>query len=319
MSGADEDDAERDGRDRDDEPRPNREKKPEDRVGYRRPPRSGQFRKGQSGNPRGRPRKPRATPKLEPARFPTSEVLRAEAKRTIAVNDAKGRQELTTTEAVVRALGLAAMRGGVLAQRTYLEHQKAEDERLHAESKERFAFWTEYCETQRHRLEAARAAGQPEPELVPHPDDIVLDPWSLIVRFLGAFDDESREAEGYAEVLYRLCFEMAIYLDEGNTLPSEEHPDGRIGFYMALHLYAAMHLPPRLRSRGDLLSEEDELVRRADMRAWGDALEVRCAEAKIPFVRWQRKQRMPTLPIPKFVTQATEPRRRRRRRSNGTA
>ncbi len=94
---------------------------------------SGQFRKGQSGNPRGRPRKARTTPKLEPARFPTSEVLRAEAARVIAINDAKGRQELTTTEAVVRALGLAAMRGGVLAQRTYLEHQKAEDERLHAE------------------------------------------------------------------------------------------------------------------------------------------------------------------------------------------
>jgi hypothetical protein len=314
MSGADEDDAERDGRDRGDRARQREESKSEDRVGYRRPPKSGQFRKGQSGNPRGRPRKPRAAPKLEPARFPTSEVLRAEAARVIAINDAKGRQELTTTEAVVRALGLAAMRGGVLAQRTYLEHQKAEDERLHAERQASYAFWTEYCATQRHRLAAARAAGQPDPELVPHPDDIVLDPWSLAVQFLGAVDDESREAERYAEVLYRLCFEMAVYLDEGNTLPSEEHPEGRLGFYMAMHMYAAMHLPPRLRLAHEVLADQVELNCRVGTSAWGDALEARCAEGKIPFVRWQRKQRMPTRPIPKFVTQATEPRRRRRRR-----
>ena len=294
--------------------RPKAEKKAGDRVGYRRPPKSGQFRKGQSGNPRGRPRKPRVAPNLEPARFPTSEILRAEAARVIAINDAKGRQELTTTEAVVRALGLAAMRGGVLAQRTYLEHQKAEDERLHAESKEQFAYWKEYRDVALQRLANAREAGRPEPEMLPHPDDVVLDAWRLTVRFDGAFNAESREAEKFAEVLYRLCFEMAVYLDEGNSLRSEEHPEGRLGFYMAMHLYAAMHLPPRLRVAHDVLTAEVEINHRGGTRAWGDALEARCAEAKIPFVRWHPKQRLPIRPIPKFVTKEEEIRRRRRRR-----
>lgn len=315
MSGVEEDDADRVGPEGDDGSPPKGEKTAQDRVGYRRPPKSGQFRKGQSGNPRGRPRKPRAAPKLEPARFPTSEVLRTEAARTIAVNDAKGRQELTTTEAVVRALALAAMRGGVLAQRTYLEHQKAEDERLHAESKELFAYWSEYRETTLQRLANARAAGHPEPEFLPHPDDVVLDAWRLTVQFRGAFNAETREAERYAELLYRLCFEMAVYLDEGNTLPSEEHPEGRLGFYMAMHLFAAMHLPPRLRVAHDVLAAEVEINRRVGTRAWGDALEARCSEAKFLFVRWHPRQRLPTTPIPKFVTKQEEPRRRRQRRS----
>jgi hypothetical protein len=82
---------------------------------------------------------------------------------------------------------------------------------------------------------------------------------------------------------------------------------------MALHLLAYAHLPPRLRVSHEVLAEEVELNRRGGTRAWGEALEVRCAAARIPFVRWHPKLRLPTRPIPKFVTKEDEFRGRMRR------
>ena len=58
------------------------------KAGYKRPPKSSQFQKGQSGNLRGRPRKRPARPELIAARHPTREALRAEADRIVIVNDA---------------------------------------------------------------------------------------------------------------------------------------------------------------------------------------------------------------------------------------
>ncbi len=256
-----------------------------DKVGYRRPPKSGRFRKGQSGNPRGRPRKQEGKPSWIAAQFPTSETLRAEARRMLTINGATGRQQVNTTEAIVRALALSAMRGGVLAQRTYLEYQKAEDERFHKIQKERFEFWEAYQIRGRKDIATARQRGLPEPDWLPHPDDIELNHLTLDVKFLGAMDEEGRDAEKHALTLQRLGFEMAIYLDEDNCLPSETDPEGRIGIYFLLHQLGRLHLPPRLRIPLDTLEAEIMSLAWQGMKAWGDDLERRCAEGRVPFIR----------------------------------
>ena len=110
----------------------------------------------------------------------------------------------------MRALALAAMRGGVLAQRTYLERQKAEDARLHQERAANFEFWRAYQENGRRSMDVARDAGRPAPDFLPYPEDIVLDAWRLGVRFLGALDDEGRALERQAEAFQRLSLEMAV-------------------------------------------------------------------------------------------------------------
>ncbi|GGJ16983.1 DUF5681 domain-containing protein [Neoroseomonas lacus] len=170
----------------------------QDRVGYQRPPKSGQFRKGQSGNPRGRPRKREVKPNWIEARYPTAEALRAEAARMLTINDASGSQQVTTREAAARSLALAAMRGGVLAQRTFFDLLKAEDERFHQAQKARLEFWEGYQETARNDIAAAIKQGLPEPEWVPHPEDIELNYRRLEVTFLGAIDAEGLKAEKQA-------------------------------------------------------------------------------------------------------------------------
>ncbi len=272
----------------------------QDAVGYGRPPKSGQFRKGQSGNPRGRPRKREVKQTWIEARYPTAEVLRAEAARMLTINDASGSQQVTTREAVARALALGAMRGGVLAQRTFFELQKAEDERFHQERKARFEFWEAYQERARTDIAAARKQGQPEPDRLPHPDDIELNYLRLEVRFLGAMDEESKLAEQQAQAFYRLGFEMAAYLDEDNCMPSEAVPEGRIGIYMTLHLLGRQHLPPRLRVSLDALEAEILSTSWKGMKAWGDDLERRCAVGNVPFVRARPKLRLPTRPMSKL-------------------
>src|SRR5450756_2518034 len=166
-----------------------------DNVGHGRPPKSGQFRKGQSGNPTGRPRKLVAQPAVAPARFPMREGLRAESGRMITVTDAAGRHEVAAGQAVLRAVFVKAMQGGVLAQRTVLNYVLAEDERHHRECKENFDFWRDYQERCNAATIAAVKAGREVPDFLPHPDDIVLDWVSLDVRFLGAIDKEGRAAE----------------------------------------------------------------------------------------------------------------------------
>ena len=85
------------------------------KPGYRRPPKSGQFRKGQSGNPKGRPRAEAKRPGPVPAHHSMRDLVRHEAARKIIANDASGKHELPTRQAVIRAQAHSALKGSVFA------------------------------------------------------------------------------------------------------------------------------------------------------------------------------------------------------------
>ncbi len=269
-------------------------------VGYGRPPKSGRFRKGQSGNPRGRPPKPTTQSALVPARFPTRALLRAEAARPITVTDASGRQTLPSAAAVTRALLLKAMRGGVLAQRTVLQLLLAEDERFHREYKERVEFWQNYKERSRAALEAARKAGEDPPDFLPHPDDVVLNWHTLEVRFLGAIDEEERIHEKMAEAAQDLGYEMAVYTGEDNRLPDKSGEGGRLGRYMALYVLTRIVLPPRLQRSPASYETHIKAMAARGQDAWGKDLEQRCCAAGVPFVCLRRGAPPPTFPFARF-------------------
>jgi len=195
------------------------------------------------------------------------------------------------------AMHPTVMRGGVLAQRTFFELMKAEDERFHQAQEARFEFWEGYQETARNDIAAANKQGLPEPEWVPHPVDIDLNYQPLEVTFLGAMDAEGLKAEKQALAFQRLGFEMAAYLDEDNCLPSATDPERRIGICMAMHLFERHCLPPRLRLTGEALEAEILPISGRGMLAWGDDLERRCAEGNVPFLRAHRNLRLPTRPM----------------------
>lgn len=89
------------------------------RVGYGRPPREHRFQPGRSGNSKGRPKKKSSVPArsgYDVAGRPASQLLLAEAYRTVTIREGERLIELPAIQAVFRAMGVAAMKGNRGAQ-----------------------------------------------------------------------------------------------------------------------------------------------------------------------------------------------------------
>lgn len=165
-------------------------------VGYRKPPAEHRFRKGQSGNPGGRPKGARnkvpTGQGLEFGSQPANQMLLEEAYRTISVREGDKVVELPVIKAVFRSLGVSAMKGNRLAQATMAELVRGieeEDRRLRSSL---FEAACDYKIGWQQAFDHARKHGLPEPDVVPHPDDIVLDMRRAEVRYEGPMTPEEK-------------------------------------------------------------------------------------------------------------------------------
>jgi Family of unknown function (DUF5681) len=144
-------------------------------VGYARPPAAHRFKKGASGNPRGRPKgsKNRTNvPALHEERLKS--IILEEAYRTITLNDVNGRITVPMVQAIVRSLAVNAAKGNQRAQRLFTNI-------LSATERER---WRSYEEWQRtainykveweRELERRAKLGIEVPDPIPHPDHIII-------------------------------------------------------------------------------------------------------------------------------------------------
>jgi len=164
-------------------------------VGYGKPPVEHRFKKGRSGNPLGRPRKSKAAKSPGPNSFgaqPANCYLLQEAYRPVVVREGEQTIELPAIQAVFRAMGVAAMKGNRFAQRTIAElvqSVETEDRKLRLEHLETMINYK--CEWEK-AIERARELGQPEPQPIPHPDDIIIDFRSGEARVCGPFTKEDK-------------------------------------------------------------------------------------------------------------------------------
>jgi hypothetical protein len=85
--------------------------------GYGKPPENGQFKKGQSGNPKGRPRKP-----SEPVS--TAYLFRKIANETVVVETGNGKTSMTRWEALARMVQNLALNKDPSAARVLSQMRK---------------------------------------------------------------------------------------------------------------------------------------------------------------------------------------------------
>jgi hypothetical protein len=149
-------------------------------VGYGKPPAQHRFAKGQSGNPGGRPRKTRepAIPKSRGLGFasqPANRILLEEAYRMVTLKENGEVIQLPAIQAVLRATCVAAMKGDRWALRQVVERLQQIESSDQEMRVDYFKTMVEYKVDGSHAIARARAAGSPEPRLVPHPDDIIIE------------------------------------------------------------------------------------------------------------------------------------------------
>jgi len=143
-------------------------------IGYGKPPVEWQFRKGQSGNPRGRPKGARnKKPSLDSERL--LDIVQEEARRTIQVRDGGQLVDMSMAQAVVRTLAVNAAKGNTRAQKLFTEMLKAA-EQLQREQREEFVeIAIAYKLNAENVIRECEARGCRPPEIYPHPRDILID------------------------------------------------------------------------------------------------------------------------------------------------
>jgi len=159
------------------------------RIGKGKPPVECQFRKGQSGNPAGRPRRSGAPgDRLRGADEPTRNVILDEAYRTVEVREGDTVMTLPMNQAVFRAIGMAALNGNQRAQERWAAMVQAAE---HEQKRAQLAIYNVIEREEKERAAKRRERLGTEEDYDPYAEDILVDQrsGSVVIRDTAEEDE----------------------------------------------------------------------------------------------------------------------------------
>jgi Family of unknown function (DUF5681) len=159
---------------------------------YRNPPSEHRFRKGVSGNPKGRPCKIGALVATKIGgkpgigfEDPIKSLAIEEAYRIITIREGDRVERIPVIKAILRKVAVAAANGNTRAQKTYLNLLSGAEADRRMATMELFATAVEYKAHWGRVLTERINKGTTGPEPIPHPDDVIMDSKTREVRFDG--------------------------------------------------------------------------------------------------------------------------------------
>ena len=166
-------------------------------VGYGKPPIASQYKPGQCGNPGGRPKgsknKPADIEAIEDLVFEEGgrQMKIAEGERVIPVSVAK---------AIIRRIALEALKGKYRQQKLWTDLQTRAQEKRERGWDELMETWIAYkCKMEEKIAHNARLGLPPPEDMVIHPDQIYVDPYTDTFELRGPLTRQAK-AELDAEV-----------------------------------------------------------------------------------------------------------------------
>jgi hypothetical protein len=166
---------------------------------YRKPPVEHQFQKGQSGNPKGRPKKRNFDPVPNAMGGGIQDCLNLialnEATRKIAVREGDKVTEMPAMQALIRSMFRAAAQGDSKTGRQLLEMIARAESARATFAKEVLENAFRYKEEFGPKFDQRERDGLEPLEIYPHPDDIVIDGHMGEVTIDGPMSKEEAGAQ----------------------------------------------------------------------------------------------------------------------------